>query len=114
MILVSKVVEGEIAVIAETEEKAREIAMDLASNHPDTYLDNDTDVVVDSVRSASDHDLEYLIFNGANGSEWDGSTENPSRQRTRCWLGFLFALHKALPRPPGACSSISNTRYEYK
>jgi hypothetical protein len=71
MILVSKVVEGEIAVIAETEEKAREIAMDLASNHPDTYLDNDTDVVVDSVRSASDHDLEYLIFNGANGSEWD-------------------------------------------
>jgi len=69
VVLVSKVMEGEIPVVAETEEAAREIALDLGENYTDEHLVDGGEAVVEISREADADDVKNYKFFDAKGNE---------------------------------------------
>jgi hypothetical protein len=72
-VLVSKVVEGEIFIAAETADEAKEIALDLASNdvNEGEVLTDAADALVDNVEEASDEEKKNFNFVDAAGNDVD-------------------------------------------
>lgn len=72
-VLVSKVVEGEIFIAAETADEAKEIALDLASNdvNEGEVLTDAADALVDNVEEASDEEKKNFKFVDAAGNDVD-------------------------------------------
>ena len=72
-VLVSKVVEGEIFIAAETADEAKEIALDLASNdvNEGEVLTDAADALVDNVEEATDEEKKNFNFVDAAGNDVD-------------------------------------------
>ena len=72
-VLVSKVVEDEIFIAAETADEAKEIALDLASNdvNEGEVLTDAADALVDNVEEASDEEKKNFNFVDAAGNDVD-------------------------------------------